>query len=149
MSLWLRWSNVAQQADLRRRGGNFLSDEGLETAVVISLFTDRRAKPDDEIPDGTDDRRGWWGDVFPDFENDEIGSRLWLLSRAKATQNNLRLAKDYTEEALAWMVQDGVAQSVEVETENQDGTLAIGVKITKPGDIAPTFQGRWELPYAV
>lgn len=33
----------------------------LQSAVLISLFTDRIANRDDPIPDGTDDPRGWWG----------------------------------------------------------------------------------------
>lgn len=153
MTLWLRYSNTLQEADLRRDGGNFLSDEGLETAVVISLFTDRQAESTDEIPDGTDDRRGWWGDAFADEEGDRIGSRLWLLRDAKGTQQALNDAKLYAEEALRWMLDDGVAKSVTVTTfvlpGDGDIRLAINVEIERPGDAAPRWQGRWEVPFAI
>ena len=62
-------------------------DHRLANAVIIALNTDRRALPDDVLPDPrSTDRRGWWGDtdagaiwgaVAP------IGCRLWLLARAK------------------------------------------------------------------
>lgn len=66
-------------------------DDGLMTAVIISLFTDARAHDDDPLPDErvgvSSDRRGWWGDCLPDAQGEQtlesIGSRLWLLWREK------------------------------------------------------------------
>lgn len=96
------------------------SSIGLETAVIISLFTDRRARDDDELPDPNNpDRRGWWGDLTSKFSNDQIGSRLWLLERSKTTEDIPARAKKYAEESLAWLVEDGVAVRVEVEAERQ------------------------------
>ncbi len=65
---------------LQLNGADLLTDNSLLTAVIISLFTDRRALDSDEIPDGTRDRRGWWGDSFRERP---VGSRLWLLSRER------------------------------------------------------------------
>lgn len=112
------------------------SDEGLETAVIISLFSDRRAKEDDVLPDpNSTDRRGWWGDLVSDIENDQIGSRLWLLNREKTLESVLVKAKEYAQEGLQWLVSDGVAAKVSVETERQgiagNDWLAIKVKIQK------------------
>lgn len=111
------------------------SAEPLVRAVIISLFTWRRANPDDVLPGiGSDQQRmGWWGDTFPVVPNDRIGSRLWLLSRAKLTAQTVLLAKEYAEEALAWMLADKVAGSVEVESERIGlTTLALLCRITKP-----------------
>lgn len=85
------------------------TDADLETAVLLSLFTDARAADDDLVPGASDDRRGWWAGP--------LGSRLWLLAREKAT-NDVRLrAEDYCREALAWMLTDGVADRIEVAAE--------------------------------
>lgn len=92
-------------------------DQSLVRAVIISLFTWRRANPDDPLP-GID-RFGWWGDNFADASNDRIGSRLWLLSREKMTQTTVTRAQEYAEEALQWLVDDGVAARVVVEAERQ------------------------------
>ncbi|WP_200894101.1 phage GP46 family protein [Xanthomonas sp. MUS 060] len=51
----------------------------LVRAVLISLFTWRRANADDTLPDPRGFRMGWWGDTYPVVANDRIGSRLWLL----------------------------------------------------------------------
>src|SRR5260363_352074 len=69
----------------------------LQIAVMISLFTGRQARPDDVIPDGSTDARGWWG-------KPNIGSRLWLLERAKATEATRQQARDYMTEALQWLI---------------------------------------------
>src|SRR5688572_23031344 len=101
--------------DLTFRLGDFKADEGLETAVLISLLTDRRCEPE-ELPDPETDRRGWWGDLFADVEADQIGSKLWLLDRTKQSQETLNAAQEYAEDSLEWLLEDGVAASVTVET---------------------------------
>lgn len=109
------------------------ADDGLETAVIISLFTDRRAEADDALPDGGDDRRGWWGDAYAEAPGDLIGSRLWLLSREKLLPEALRKAKEYAEEALAWMVADGVAERVVVAAEAAERKMiGLAVEIHRP-----------------
>lgn len=109
--------------DLVLNSYDLATEDGLRTAVIISLFSDRRAEADDEIPDGSDDRRGWWSDV--------LGSRLWLLARAKEMPNTLARARAYAIEALQWLIDDGVATAVEVTAEwAQRGVLALGVVIT-------------------
>ncbi|MEE1920313.1 phage GP46 family protein, partial [Pseudomonas asiatica] len=67
------------------------SDKNLIRTVVISLFTWRRAGPDDPVDD--EERYGWWGDSFPRVADDRIGSRLWLLRRVKLTDRTQRDAE--------------------------------------------------------
>lgn len=95
-------------------------------AVVISLFTWRRANPDDDLPGGS--MEGWWGDIFPPVEDDRIGSRLWLLSRAKLLPGTPQQAKEYAAEALQWMIDDGVASRIDIVAERQgNDTLALSL----------------------
>lgn len=127
--------------DWRIVGPGFEEDDGLESAVVISLFTDRRAENDDEV-DG-EDRRGWWGDLFADVEGDRIGSRLWLLSREKQLPAVLIKAREYASEALQWLIDDGVASAVTVTTEIvRQGLLGLLVVIHRPAK--PPIQFRFE-----
>ena len=91
-----------------------LTGADIETAVLISLFTDAAAGPDDAVPDTSGDPRGWWADPT-------IGSKLWLLARAKRTPQNLRLAIAYIRQALGWLTTDGVASAVDVAAEWQAG----------------------------
>jgi phage gp46-like protein len=89
------------------------ADHDLESAVLLSLFTDDSARPDDVIPDGSDDRRGWWGN-WERPEPGALGSRLWLLTREKSTDEVRRRAEEYAAEALQWVLDDGVAARVDV-----------------------------------
>ena len=108
------------------------TDEGLETAVIISLFTDRRANVDDVLPDNSGNRRGWWGDSFPEQAGDRIGSRLWLLHREKQLPLVRERARQYAREALQWLVDDGIARAVDVEANfPRMGVLTLDVAIAR------------------
>lgn len=112
------------------------SAQPLVRAVIVSLFTWRRANPDDELP--ADMRMGWWGDTFATVANDRIGSRLWLLSRSTLTPETVARAKEYAEEALQWLIDDGVAARVDVQAERQGlQTLALGVRLYKSDGLVP------------
>lgn len=137
----LIWDPSLGEADLAMNGGDLATDAGLRTAVIISLFTDRLAEPGDAIPDGTADRRGWWGDMpvdaaqqdQPPSGNALTGSRLWLLDRALQTQATLNAARAYAEEALAWMVADGVASAVTaIARFPRLGWLQLDITIAQP-----------------
>jgi len=107
------WSDTLLSGDWVIEPPDLASGHDLSTSVLISLFTDRLADEDDSLPDNTGDRRGWWGDTGPQPQR-HIGSKLWLLTREKAT-NDVRLrAEDYAREALAWMLTDGVADQIDV-----------------------------------
>lgn len=150
----LVWSSDYNEGDLEttKNKGDIETDETLETAVIISLFTDRRADIDDPLPNpDNDDRKGWWGDLAsPDIAGDQIGSKLWLLERSKTTSEILADAKEYAEEALQWMIDDSIAENVEVDVERRiykagDNRLYFRVKIYKPdGTIVPLeFEDQW------
>lgn len=127
--LALTWSAEDLAADLSIEANDLAADDGLETAVLMSLFLDREAAAGDVLPEGETDRRGWWGDAFPTVEGDKIGSRLWLLARSKATPDVLSRAEEYAREALAWLVEDRVAAKVEVATEFLPGGSGLGIAV--------------------
>lgn len=129
----LFWDAEAVAADMTLEAGDLATEAGLKTAVIISLFTDRRARPDDPLPEAGADRRGWWGDVTAREADDEIGSRLWLLSREKQTAEVVARAREYALEALGWMLRDRVASAVEVVAEiTRPGVLGLSIIITRP-----------------
>lgn len=117
--------------DIGIENGDLLTDYGMRTAVIISFYTDRAANDDDVIPDGTDNRRGWWADSYND-DDDKIGSRLWLLGREKQTDETLGRAEEYADEALQWLIDDGVAKTVSnVATWLSDGLLSVTTTIKR------------------
>lgn len=98
----------------------------LARAVIMSLFTWARARPDDAT-DG--DNWGWWGDNVSEVENDRIGSRLWLLSRSTLQQNTPVRAEHYAIEALNHLVEDGVATRVTAAAERM-GVTGLAMLVT-------------------
>ncbi|KFK95013.1 MULTISPECIES: phage GP46 family protein [unclassified Serratia (in: enterobacteria)] len=97
----------------------------LTRSVIISLFTWRRAEPDDDSVHPM----GWWGDTYPTVQNDRIGSRLYLLRREKVTSKTTELVRGYIEQALAWMKEDGVITRSLI-TVQRHGTETITAEIT-------------------
>lgn len=129
MDIALRFDAEAKFFDLAMEDGDLATDEGLETAVMLSLYTDRRAEEDDTLPDGTNDRRGYWADAY----NDRLhGSRLWLLDREKELDNVPRRAEEYAREALEWLIEDEVASEVIAEATNvRRGVLLLRIQIRR------------------
>lgn len=133
--LALSFDGSTLTADLLFDGFSLVTDDSLRTAVVISLFSDRRAVDDDRLPDGGNDRRGWWADTFAPIEGDRIGSRLWLLSREKQLREVVARAEEYAREALEWLIEDGVAASLVVTGSiPRTGWLRLDVEIVRPGN---------------
>lgn len=136
------WVPLEARGDWQLAGADLLSGNDLETAVYISLFSDQLASADDVIPDGTTDRRGWWGD---EGETVPIGSRLWLLSRSTLTTAVALLAQNYITEALQWLITDGVAANVTVTTQIMSlSMLGAVIQIFKTDGTAPvTLKYSW------
>ncbi|WP_414617220.1 phage GP46 family protein [Yersinia intermedia] len=99
--------------------------DNLTRAVIISLFTWRRADPDDD----SEQPMGWWGDSYPTIQNDRIGSRLYLLQRTTLTSKTVELARGYLEQALAWLKDDGVVSRITINVQRR-GTEILTAEIT-------------------
>lgn len=141
MDLALAWNAEDFAADLLLAGGELARDEGLRTAILLSLFSDARAPIGAELPEAGADRRGWWGDAFAAeevrSEADALGSTLWLLERGKALAGATEQARRAAEDALGWLIRDRVASKVLVEaaligTSPSSRGLALGVVLERP-----------------
>lgn len=134
--------------------GDLADDDGLYTAVAISLFTDRVANPDDQLPASDGDYRGWWGDAYLPLTDagtpDHIGSRLWLLARAVQLPQTAQQAQAYCQEALAWLVEDGVAAEVSVPLPVFPtlGMMQIAIAVIQQQGAVPVnrrYQALWDM----
>lgn len=113
--------------DFLLEDGDLALDLGLETAVLLSIFTDAEAEPEDELPDGSDDRRGWWAAD----RGVAWGSRFWLTARRSLTPATVALAVSTVRESLQWLVDSGVAESVEVDGTQEQGFLALEIELVR------------------
>jgi len=100
----------------------------LETAILLCLMTDGRARPEDVIPDGSGDRRGWAGDMV-DPTAAPLGSRLWLLRRHTLDAATASMAALYAREALQTLISQGAVASIDVTGEAvlEEGRLALAI----------------------
>jgi phage gp46-like protein len=143
--VWILWDNLNAQGDWTLAAGDLQTGQDLETACLVSLFTDKLATPDFVPTDGSSDRRGWWADPYND---QPLGSNLWQLERAKKTRDTLGLAQRYAAEALQWLVDDGVAKEIVVNTAWLGAAigstlLGIGIAIVKPDGSVTRFTFGW------
>ena len=112
-------------ADFLIENGDLVIDEGLEAGVIFSLFSDARVDPEEALPEETptelDGReppfvrevRGFWADTAAD----RWGSKLYLLSRAKATDETAQRAAEFVRSSLDWLLRDRIAAAVEVDAD--------------------------------
>lgn len=131
--------------DLVIENGDLKADNGLETAALISLFSNKRVSLE-QLPLGENDRMGWWADLISEPLEDEIGSRLWLLERnGKVLDATAVEMESMLKEAFKWMLDDGIAATVNVSAARSDTNEIRGeVEIRKPeGDNIP-FKFVWD-----
>ncbi|EOX1684079.1 phage GP46 family protein [Yersinia enterocolitica] len=136
------WEPNKLLGDWQTGGGGLLGGNDLETAILISLFTDRLARTDDGID--SDDRRGWWADTGAEYE---IGSRLWLLRREKLTTKVALKAEDYANEALAWLLDDGVVTAISTNAQivyPNRLNLIINYQQPEKAQVSVKFSWVWE-----
>lgn len=108
--------------------GDFLLVDGFETALTMSLFSERRAD-DSEVPTA-ELRRGWWGNTVGP-EGFEIGSKLWLLDQARRNQSTLNSAVDFSTSALNWLIEDGHLISIDVSGEFTTSGIGLNIKLNR------------------
>ncbi len=133
------WNPATGTGDWQQAVGDLESGNDLQTAIYISLFTDRQARSDDSY-DG-DDRKGWWGDLDADYQ---IGSRIWLLKRQRLSTTVANNAASYAKEALQWLIDDGIVESVAVTTQIvYPSRLYMAITYQKPDRTSSTVKYYW------
>lgn len=108
--------------------GDLATTDGLDSAIFVSLFSDRRAYAD-EVSDPRK-RRGWIGDLVSEVTGDKFGSGLWLYEQHRLTptvENGVRLE---AEQALSWLVDEDLVTYVEAETLRLPAARTLNIKIT-------------------
>jgi len=103
--------------------GDLAVDTTPVTPMLLSIGLDARALDGDELPDGRtqwsanpsslQEQRGSPGDAL-DGDGRFAGSRLWLLSRAKQSEETRLLTEYYASDSLFW-AEDMTGDAAEIE----------------------------------
>ena len=136
------WDQAKGRGDWAMAGADLQSGSDLQSAILVSLFTDRRAPPDYQGPAPWDgNRRGCWVDTYNGFQ---LGSLLWTLNRSIKSTRVLVLAKQYAADALAWLVETGVVLAFDINAQWVNRTmLGLSIRATMPSGPAQSFQFSW------
>lgn len=143
-------SGVPQQcADMLATYALQLEDT-LQTAIILSLFTDKRASADDKLPLNETNRRGWVGDEFMPgsaaTSRDDWGTLLWLCYIGKVTGDIPGFAEFTCKEGLQWLVRDGIASRIAVTAQwvgERADRLAVRPQIYQPQQASPVYDVLW------
>jgi len=144
MDIGIFYNKTSGYFETQIENGDLKADDGLQTMVLISLFTDQRVT-EDELPQGHTSKRGYWGDMFPEVEGDQIGSKLWTFDREKLTLTTITNIERGAENSLAWMIEDNLAKSVAVSASRDEfNRLILSVNITKPDGETNKYGFLWD-----
>ena len=91
---------------LRVENSDLIADNTIATAIVNSLFIDKRYN----------NEQGFWGDVLL---GRSIGSLLWTLERSTINETTLVLIKQYSTDALQWLLDQKIVTSIDVSVYRQ------------------------------
>lgn len=109
--------------------GDIETTEGLETAVILSLFGEKRASASEVA--SAELRRGWWGNLLNQVKDYEIGSKLWLLEQARLTQETLNSSLTSTQEGFQWFIDDRLLDDVLVTSNFTDSGIKIKIDLIR------------------
>jgi len=113
--------------------GLFKTTESFETAIQLLFFLDARAEPS-EVPIAQN-RRGWWGNVFNQIPNTELGNKLWLLFQARAIEETRLKAEQFVKQGFQQLVDSQHATKIEVVGELFENRVEINIKIFTNQDV--------------
>ena len=99
--------------DIDFADGDFEMTNGLDTALYLSVFGEKRASAS-QVTEPTL-RRGHFTNEFSNIEGYEVGCLLWLYTKQAAnTERNLSLAQDAVIDGLKWMIEDKIISETKV-----------------------------------
>jgi len=97
--------------------GDFVTTEGFETAILMSLLGEKRANESEVVEPQF--RRGDWSNELNDVPDYEVGSKLWLLYVARANTESMNSGIDSIKDGLQWMIDDNL-----IKDANAEGTIS-------------------------
>jgi phage gp46-like protein len=113
------WDPTTGTGDLSMIGSALETGNDLETASLISTFTEQQVDPGDIVYDT--DPHGCWIDTYAALEdpnlavipNDHMGSKVYQAFARPRTQDTLNWLRDELIRCHGWMITDGVASAVD------------------------------------
>ncbi|WP_397599218.1 phage GP46 family protein [Silvanigrella sp.] len=104
---------------------NNIIGDSLESKIGMLLFTDTRCE-NYELPEYEQSKKGFWADAF---DKTNLGSKLWLLKRAKKTNNILNDINAYCIQALQPLVNEKIVSKIEIDSHFEKKAIVISITV--------------------
>ncbi len=143
------WDPSTGTGDFAMAGAGLALGHDLQTASLISMFTDAQSDPGDIVFDN--DPHGWWADTYAALEDpslpviagDRIGSKIYQAFARPRNQDTLNWLRDEVIRCHGWMITDGVASAVDAQTFFT-ATGGVGAVVTITANGTPSvFDYAW------
>ena len=109
--------------DIEFVAGQPVMDQGLETAVYISLFSG-----------------DWWGNAISE-QNEKLESNLEEIYNRNLSNKTRLDAEEYVRKALEWMISLGIAKRIDVSASlPTPGWLGLEITIIEPNGSEQNFR---------
>lgn len=92
---------------------------------------------------------GWWADAFDpgvDADVGPVGSRIWTRLQVALSDQVVELVRQDATDALAWMVEAGMALPSVVVSRPAPRQVALVVELRPPPFVSARYAYLWEVP---
>ena len=114
--------------DIDFANGDFELTNGLDTALYLSVFAEKRASPSQVSEPSL--RRGHFTNEFSDVEGYQVGSLFWLYTeQAKNTASNMTLLEGAVLEGLRWMIEDKIISKTIVSGTRSNVSITLDIEL--------------------
>ena len=114
--------------DIDFANGDFELTDGLDTAVYMSVFCEKRASSSQVSEPNL--RRGHFTNEFSKKEGYQVGSFFWLYTeQAKNIDSNLRLIEGAIGDGLAWMIEDNIFSKTKVQATRLNTEINLQIEL--------------------
>ena len=108
--------------------GDFKQTEGLDTAIYMSIFGQKRANRQQVIKPEL--RRGHFSNDFNDIEGYEVGSAAWLnIDQAANSSSNLTELNSAIIQGLQWTIADKISKNNIINSDLTNSGVNVEVEI--------------------
>ena len=118
-----------------------------QSLTIMSVFSNRLADNRTELPEGTDDRRGYWGNRLMPIVGGTpfiLGSKLWTLGRSKSLESVAAMARQFVANSLEWKITANEIVTVEVIAQRNNERLELEIIETTPtGTFEQSYNFDW------
>lgn len=112
--------------DISFTDGDFTLENGLNTAIQMSIFCEQRLEDSEVTPLL---RGGWVGNVLQPIEGYQQGSLIWTKYQSNMNPELKSVIEGYLNDCFLWMLEDAIVKNIEAEV-NLLANYKIQAKIT-------------------